>query len=96
MQKTIDGFANLGYSLPQFNETATSEGWHQSAKGFVFGLHHHAVNRGSGKPDDLPGQGDLQRVAVAAQVAALAGVVGNAVARVEFQAARDTHGVYRS
>jgi hypothetical protein len=48
----------------------------------------------TGEPsaDDVAGQGDLQRVAMAVQVAALAGVVGNAVARVEFQAARDTHG----
>jgi hypothetical protein len=51
---------------------------------------------GAGRLDDLPGQGDFQRVAVAVEVAALAGVVGNAVARVEFQAARDTHGVHRS
>lgn len=41
MQKTIDGFANLGYSLPQFNETATSDNKYQSAKGFAFGLGVH-------------------------------------------------------
>ena len=59
-------------------------------------VHHHAVHWRTVALDGVTGQRDLQRVAVAVEVAALAGVVGNAVARVEFQAARDTHGVHRS
>ncbi len=38
MQKTKDGFANLGYALPQFSETATGDNKYQSAKGFAIGL----------------------------------------------------------
>lgn len=38
MQKTSNGFANLGFTLPQFSETATSDNKYQSAKGFAFGL----------------------------------------------------------
>ena len=55
-------------------------------------IHHHAIDRQAVGLDDLAGQGDFQRVAVAVQVAALAGVIGNPVTGVEFEAAGDAHG----
>jgi hypothetical protein len=50
-------------------------------------VHDHAVVGIAFDVDDVAGQGDFQRVAVAVQVAALALVVGNAVAGIEFQLA---------
>ena len=38
MQKTRDGFTNLGYSLPNFNETSTSDNKIKSGKGFALGI----------------------------------------------------------
>lgn len=38
MKETRDGFAGIGYSLPNFNETATGDNKYQSGKGFAFGL----------------------------------------------------------
>src|SRR5471030_3006635 len=52
-------------------------------------VHDHAVVGIAFDGDDLAGQRDFQRVAVAVQVAALAFVVGNPVAGVEFELACD-------
>ena len=52
-------------------------------------VHHHTLFRRALGADDVAGQGDFERVAVAVQVAALAGVMGNAVTGIEFQSACD-------
>ena len=54
-------------------------------------VHDHAVGGVAGLVDDVPRQRDLDDVAVAVQMPALAAVVGDAVARVEFEAAGDQH-----
>lgn len=41
MQKTVQGFTDLGYSLPTFSDNATSQNKYQSAKGFAFGIGVH-------------------------------------------------------
>lgn len=61
---------------------------------FDFGkVHHHAVVRLARRFDHFAGEGDLDGVAVPVQVAALALVVGDAVAGVKFKAARNLHGL---
>ena len=50
----------------------------------------------AGLVDDGARQGDLDHVAVPVQVAALAAVIGDAVARVEFEAAGNQHGGFVS
>ena len=52
----------------------------------------HPSRRRTFGVDDFARQGDFNGVTVAVQVTALAGVVGDAVARVKFKAARNTHG----
>lgn len=49
MQKTIDGFSGIGYPLPTFNETATSDNKYQSAKGFAIGIGIYKEYSGSDK-----------------------------------------------
>ena len=46
MQQTRDGFADLGYDLPNFTDNATSDNKYQSAKGFAFGLGVHYQKTG--------------------------------------------------
>ena len=59
---------------------------------FDFGeIHHHAVGRIAALFDDAPLQRDLDGVAMPVQVAALALVVRDAMAGVEFKAAGDEH-----
>ena len=61
--------------------------------GLDFGkVHHHAVIGPSGGIDHAAAEGDFERVAVPVQVAALALVVGDAVAGIEFEAAGYAHG----
>jgi hypothetical protein len=61
--------------------------------GLDFGkVHHHAVIRPSGRIDDAAAERNFKGVAVAVQVAALALVIGNPVARIEFEAAGYAHG----
>lgn len=55
-------------------------------------IHHHALVGGAGGGDHRAAQGDFDGVAVPVQVTALAAVVGDAVAGVEFQPAGDAHG----
>lgn len=55
-------------------------------------VHDHAVGAVTGLVDDVSGKRYFNDVAVAMQVPALAAVVGDAVARVEFEAAGDQHG----
>jgi hypothetical protein len=55
-------------------------------------IHHHAVVRPSRCFDDAATEGYFKRVAVAVQVAALALVIGDPVARIEFEAAGYAHG----
>lgn len=38
MQETKNGFASIGYGLPNFSDNATGEGSYKNAKGFAFGL----------------------------------------------------------
>jgi hypothetical protein len=47
MKETRDGFASIGYGLPNFTETATGDNKYQSAKGFAFGLGINYKNNGS-------------------------------------------------
>ena len=54
-------------------------------------IQHHAVARVAGAVERFAFQREFQRVAVAVQVAALAGVFGDAVACVKFKAAGDAH-----
>lgn len=56
-------------------------------------VHDHAVGRIAGLVDDAAGEGDLDGVAVAVEVPALALVVRDAMAGVELEAAGDQHGV---
>ena len=54
-------------------------------------VHHHALlGRALGR-DEVAGQRDLDRIAMAVQVFALAVVVGDAMSGIEFQAAGDEH-----
>lgn len=55
-------------------------------------IHHHAVGRIPGLVDHFTGQRNLERVAVAVQVTALALMIRNTVARVKFEAAGNLHG----
>jgi hypothetical protein len=55
-------------------------------------VHHHAVVRPIAGIDDAAAERDFEGIAVAVQVPALALVIGNPVARVEFEAAGDAHG----
>ena len=55
-------------------------------------IHDHTVGAVAGLVDDVSGKRYFDDVAVAMQVPALAAVVGDAVARVEFEAAGDQHG----
>jgi hypothetical protein len=55
-------------------------------------VHHHAIDRQAVGLDDLARQGHLDRVAVAVQMAALAGVVGDPVSGIEFETTGDAHG----
>lgn len=54
-------------------------------------IHHHAVGGIAGLVDDVAGKGDFDGVAVPVQVPALALVVRDAVAGIEFKAAGDKH-----
>ncbi len=54
-------------------------------------VHHHTVVRLAGGLNDLSGERDFQRIAMPVQMTALALMVGNAVAGVEFEAAGDLH-----
>lgn len=55
-------------------------------------IHDHAVGGVASLVDDAARQRDFDDIAVTVQMAALAAVVGDAVARVEFEAAGDQHG----
>jgi wyosine [tRNA(Phe)-imidazoG37] synthetase (radical SAM superfamily) len=77
------------------DEEGMIPGFHDMAHGDLLDLgkvHHHAVVGPAGGFDDLAGEGDFQRVAVPVQVAALALVIGNAMAGIELEAAGDLHG----
>jgi hypothetical protein len=54
-------------------------------------IHHHALLGLPFGVDDVAGQRDFDRIAVAVQVSALAVVVGDAVSGIEFKAAGDEH-----
>lgn len=54
-------------------------------------VHHHALCGLSFGSNDVAGQRDFNRVAMPVQMFALAGVVGDAMPGVEFQAAGDEH-----
>ena len=61
--------------------------------GLDFGeIHHHAVVRPSGAIDDSATEGYFKGVAVAVQVTALALMIRDPVARIEFEAAGYAHG----
>lgn len=55
-------------------------------------IHDHALIGGAGSGDDRAAERDLDGVAVAVQMPALAAVIGDAVAGVEFQPSGDAHG----
>lgn len=55
-------------------------------------VHHHSVQGRPCLANDIAQQRDLDGVAMAVQMAALALVVGNAVTGIEFEAAGDAHG----
>jgi hypothetical protein len=76
------------------NQKGVIPGINQFFPGDVFDIgevHHHALFGQSFSGDDVPGQGDLDRIAMAVQVFALAVVVGDAMSGIEFKAARDIH-----
>lgn len=54
-------------------------------------VHHHAVGSITIELNHLSGQSDFQRIAMPVQMAALAFMIGNAMAGIEFQAAGDLH-----
>ena len=54
-------------------------------------VHHHALFGQAFAGDDVPGQRDLDRIAMAVQVFALAVVVGDTMSGIEFQAAGNIH-----
>lgn len=54
-------------------------------------VHNHTNYRGSHRHDDLSRQRDLYCVAMTVQISALALVIGNAVAGIEFEPSRDAH-----
>ncbi|GAB1393135.1 hypothetical protein MASR1M60_12980 [Rhodocyclaceae bacterium] len=54
-------------------------------------VHHHAVVGLTGGFDDLSGKRDFQRIPMPVQVAALALMVGDAMAGVELEAAGNLH-----
>jgi wyosine [tRNA(Phe)-imidazoG37] synthetase (radical SAM superfamily) len=72
--------------VPRFDDVAHGDGLDLGK------IHHHAVMRLAGGLDHITSQRDLDGVAMAVQVTALALVVGNAVAGVELEAAGDLHG----
>ncbi len=70
-------------------------GLHDMLLGNEFDLgevHDHAFIGRAGRGDDRAGQRDLDGVAVAVQMPALAAVVRDAVTGVEFQSSGDAHG----
>jgi len=72
--------------IPNFDHVLHGELFH-------FGkVHHHAVVGLPGSVDDVAPQGDFDDIAMAMQMTALALMVGDAVAGVEFEAASDLHG----
>lgn len=54
-------------------------------------IHHHAIVRLPCGLDHLAGERDFQCVTMAVEMTALAGMVGNAVSGVEFEATGDFH-----
>ena len=54
-------------------------------------VHHHALFGLAFSRNDVAGQGDFDGVTMPVQMPALAGVVGDAVSCIEFQAAGDEH-----
>lgn len=54
-------------------------------------VHHHSVGGVALALDNVAGQGNFDGVAVSVQVTALAGMVGDAVTGIEFEAAGDEH-----
>ena len=54
-------------------------------------MRHHALLGYAFGGDDVAGQGDFDGIAVAVQMPALAGMVGDAVAGVKFQPSCDLH-----
>lgn len=59
-------------------------------------VHYHPIIGLAGSRDDLPGKRDFDGVPMAVQMSALAAVVGDAMAGIEFEAARDLHGLVLS
>ena len=54
-------------------------------------VHHHALFRLPFSRNDVAGKGDLDDITMPVQVFALAGVVGDAMSGIKFQAAGDEH-----
>ncbi|CAM2147406.1 hypothetical protein PT2222_10163 [Paraburkholderia tropica] len=69
--------------VPQIDEMLVRERLH------VGEIHHHAAIGRAFRLDGIALQGDFEHVAMAVQVTALAAVVGDAVARVEFEFSGD-------
>lgn len=57
-------------------------------------VHHHAVDLVAGRVDDVAEEAYFKHIAVAVKMPALAGVIRDTVAGVEFEATSDAHACF--